>query len=318
MAAGGAGRFQIDGGATTLTLSGALDGAGDFIKSGAGTLSLTNAVNTLGGRVTVSAGTLSLSNNTTPNPLTDTLYNKVTYIDVQRGATLNVSGLQNGGLTLAGPLTSVFDGAGQSIGGNGTVVGNLTIAQSTTLSPGASPGILSQVGNQTWAAGGNYNWEVYDAAGAAGTGFDQMSITGTLTIESGFNVNLWSLAGIGPDVNGNAINFDPAQSASWVIATASGGLVNAGNLASAAINVGATNGTNGFTNDLYGNTFSLAQGGQNGVPGTLNDVVLTYTSMIIPEPGTFALAAVGIAALAVWSRRRCSARRHAGSPAQAA
>jgi autotransporter-associated beta strand protein len=317
MASGGAGRLQIDGAATTLTLSSALDGAGDFIKSGAGTLSLTSAANSLSGRTTVSAGTLSLSNNTTSNPLTDGLYNLSTYIDVQHGATLNTTGLLNNGLTLAGPLASVFGGSGQTIGGNGTIVGGLTIAQDTTLSPGASPGILSQVGNQTWATGGNYNWQVYDAAGAAGTGFDQMSINGTLTIQSGFNVNLWSLAGIGPDVNGDAINFNPAQSASWVIATASGGLVNASNLASAAINVSATNGTNGFTNNLYGNLFSLAQGGQNGGPGTLNDVVLTYTSMIIPEPSTFALAAAGIAALAVWSRRRRTTRWHAASPTQA-
>jgi hypothetical protein len=45
--------------------------------------------------------------------------------------------------------------------------------------------------------------------------------------------------------------------------------------------------------------------------------VLTYTSMIIPEPSTFALAAAGIAALAVWSRRRRATRRHAASPTQA-
>jgi fibronectin-binding autotransporter adhesin len=306
MATGGAGAIQVDTAATTLTLSSALDGSGNFIKSGAGSLTLTNAQHSLNGRTIVSAGTLTLSNATTSNPLTDGLFNLSTFIDVQRGGTLSVSGLQNGTLTLAGPLASVFGGTGQTIGGNGTIVGGVTIAQDTTLSPGASPGLLSQTGNQTWATGGNYNWQVYDAAGTAGTGFDQMSITGTLTIESGFNVNLWSLAGIGPDVNGDAINFNAGQDSFWVIATASSGLVNAANLSSANVFTTANNGTNGFTNSLSGGTFALMQG--DGVRGTLNDVVLTYTSMIIPEPDTLALAGAG-AVLAAWAARR--ARRRA-------
>jgi autotransporter-associated beta strand protein len=307
VAAGGAGGFQIDTAATTLTLSNPISGDGGLVKTGAGSLTLANAQQLYNGRTTVSAGTLNLVAAGSTNPLTDGAYVQSPYIDVQSGATLNVSGLQNGSLVLGGPLMSVWGGAGQTIGGNGTIVGGLTIAENTTLSPGASPGILSQTGGQTWATGGNYNWQVYDAAGAAGIGgYDKMSISGTLSIQSGFNVNLWSLAGIGPDVNGDAINFNAGQDSFWVIATASGGLVNAANLSSANIFVTANNGTNGFTNSLNGGSFSLAQG--DGVRGTLNDVVLTYTSMVIPEPDTLALAGVG-AVLAAWAARR--ARRRA-------
>lgn len=156
---------------------------------------------------------------------------------------------------------------------------------------------------------GAYNWQLLDGLGAAGTGFDQVAITGTLFVNSGFSVNLWSLAAINPDSNGNALNFDGNQNASWVIAT-SGGLQGVDNLPFVTVNTGAINGTGGLSNPVPG-TFTLAQG--DGVTGTVNDVVLVYT---VPEPSLVAVA-IGVAAGA-WALGRRTRRRAARPGAAAA
>jgi autotransporter-associated beta strand protein len=129
--------------------------------------------------------------------------------------------------------------------------------------------------NATLGAGGNYDWQVFDAAGTAGgaTGWDLLSVGGVLdvaaTSASPFKLNLWSLSGVGPDANGDAINWNAATSGTWRIASAAGGITN---FASDrfAINVSATNGTAGFSNPLSGGTFSLAQVG--------NDLNLVFTA----------------------------------------
>jgi len=181
-------------------------------------------------------------------------------------------------------------------------VGNMKIGQDTTLSPGAGPGILSQTGNQVWGVGGNYNWHMFDATASAGTGYDRMAITGSLTIEPLFNFNLWSLSAVGSDTNGAALNFDATANGSWIVATASSGLVNPAYLSSASIFTSANNGTVGFTNSFAG-TFSLMQG--DGTIGTANDVVLTY---VVPEPA-IALLGLGVAGLAIIARGRRGSRQ---------
>lgn len=60
LAAGGTGAFQIDNAGTTLTLGGAISGAGSLRKAGYGPLSLAGAT-TYSGDTTVVAGTLSVS-----------------------------------------------------------------------------------------------------------------------------------------------------------------------------------------------------------------------------------------------------------------
>nr|MCU0793809.1 PEP-CTERM sorting domain-containing protein [Opitutaceae bacterium] len=135
--------------------------------------------------------------------------------------------------------------------------------------------------------------------GVAGTGYDTLAITGTLDLSaltgaSKFNINLWSLSGTGPDVNGAAINFDNAQNYSWVLASTTGGVTGFSS-ADFQINVAALNGTAGFSNALNSGTFEL------GVVG--NDLVLNYAAAI-PEPSAFA-ALAGVAALGfVGGRRR--------------
>ena len=49
-----------------------------------------------------------------------------------------------------------------------------------TLSPGNSPGTTTVdcAGAFKLGANGNYNWQILDATGAAGTGYDTYNLTG--------------------------------------------------------------------------------------------------------------------------------------------
>jgi len=201
---------------------------------------------------------------------------------VGASTTYNVSAVSN--YTLA---------SGQTLSGTGTVAGAMNIVG--TLSPGNSPGTLS-TGSQVWQDGGRYNWQMLDATGVAGTGFDKIAVTGTLDLSGlttgQFGINLWSLASISPDVNGNASNFDNTLTQSWNILTASAG-ISGFDAADFVINTGASNGTGGFSNALGGGAFSL---------GTIgNNLVLSFTA--VPEPSVGALLG-GLGVLALLRRRR--------------
>ena len=91
------------------------------------------------------------------------------------------------------------------------------------MSPGNSPGTLNVVGNATWA-GGSYLWEINDALGVAGSdpGWDLEDITGTLTINGPYTINVDSLTIA--NAQGDADNFNAATDYSWIIATAAGGV----------------------------------------------------------------------------------------------
>jgi fibronectin-binding autotransporter adhesin len=254
--AGGA-RFDTNGASVTVAQSLADGGGGGgLVKQGAGTLVLA-ASNGYTGATVISGGTLSLS-------AAGSIANSSS-VTVAAGATFDVTS-QAGGYAV--PAT-------QTIGGNGTVNGGATFAGGATLSPGASPGTLAFTQGVTFGSGGNYNWQVFNASGTAGStsGWDLVTTSGALTIASTsidrFNLNLWTLSGILPDVSGSATNFDAGQSYTWRIASASGGI--SGFAADKfAIRTSATNGTGGFSNALGGGTFSIAQSG--------NDLNLVFTS----------------------------------------
>lgn len=194
------------------------------------------------------------------------------------------------GSTAAGNTITVASGG--ALGGSGDIDGRVIV--SGTLTPGNSPGLLS-TGSQEWRPGGNYNWQVVDCAGLAGAGYDSISVTGSLDLSSltagSFAINLWSLSSTGPDVNGDAANFNASANASWTLVTTTTGIsgFNAGYF---VVNTSATNGTAGFSNTTDG-TFSVAKVG--------NNLVLNYTA--VPEPSTWALLGLGLAALVVIHRR---------------
>ena len=184
--------------------------------------------------------------------------------------------VQSGTLVMDGVLTSPSPAtimSGASLLGSGTLSSPTTIATNATLAPGTAIGTLS-FGNVTWSPGANYNWQILSGTGGAGAGWDLAAASGTLaiaaTIGSPVKLNLWSLSGTSPDVNGPAAGFNPAQSSYvWPIASASQGV--AGFSASKfLIDTSAVNGTGGFANDLAGGSFSVAQIG--------NTVALVFTS----------------------------------------
>ncbi len=200
-----------------------------------------------------------------------------------------------------------FVASGAILSGSGTV-GNLTLESGATGSPGNSPGTQTVIGDLEWSGGANYNWQIYNAGGTAGqlSGWDLYSVTGRLDLSAlslggKFNINLWSLSGVAPDVSGYAINFDPFQNYTWTIVAAAGG-VTGFDASFFNINTGAINGTQGFANATYGGSFSLDVSG--------NNLVLEYTKPV-PEPGTWAAAGLlALAALAARYRRGSSVSRN--------
>jgi autotransporter-associated beta strand protein len=198
-------------------------------------------------------------------------------------------------------LTSVQSGG--ILSGTGTL-GDTIILNGGTGNPGNSPGTQNIAGDLTWLGGGNYNWQIHDGMGTAGqpTGWDLYDVSGildlsALTVGSKFNINLWSLSGVAPDVNGNAFNFNAGQNYTWIIVATDLGIVGF-DPAEFNINVVANNGTSGFSNALLGGAFGVRVSG--------NDLQLTFTAAV-PEPGTWATAAILLlfaGALRRWSRNR--------------
>ena len=198
----------------TLTLTGLLNGSGALTKTGTGTLVFLTTTETYSGATTVSAGKLLVNS-----------------------------------ATASGSAVTVASTA--TLGGTGTVGG--TVAANGILSPGTSPGTLNS-GAETWNSGGSYDWDISNVSGAAGTQWDLLNITGTLTVAatsgSKFTIRVVSPVG-GPT------GFDNTQNYSWLIATASSGL-------------GGTFAANKFTIDTSGfdalqgpGAFVISQSGNN-------------------------------------------------------
>jgi autotransporter-associated beta strand protein len=182
---------------------------------------------------------------------------------------LTISGTQTatGGITISsGSLFynssnsgsgAVTVNSGGTLAGTGSV-GATTINSGGTMNPGNSPGSQT-FATLSWGGGGHYNWQVYDAAGAAGTGYDTFVSTGLLNITATstnrFNINLWSLSAINPDANGNAINFTNSNTTNWVLGTF--GSISGFSSDAFSLNTFSTNGTGGFQNALNG-TFSIS------------------------------------------------------------
>jgi fibronectin-binding autotransporter adhesin len=159
--------------AHTLTIGGAVSGAGYGInKQGAGTLVLGGA-NTFTGTLTVGAGTVTLGSGAALAS---------TNIDVVSGATLDAS---LPGLTLA---------SGAVLFGSGTVKGNVsTVSSSTFIQPGSnSVGTLTFNNNLDMSAGGS---ATFDVSTTAGSGNDQIVVGGNLALSSVGTIHLNALSG---------------------------------------------------------------------------------------------------------------------------
>ena len=257
--ASGTGTFLAEAGRTiTVNAASPISGGGSLAKAGDGSLIL-QAANTYSGATTVSAGTLALG---AAGSIASS-----SGITVAAGAALDASAVA-GGLVLQGR---------QALAGAGSLAGGLTVGGSTAIIPAAGTGPLSVAGGVTLAAGGSYDWQMLDAAGAAGTGWglistDALSFSG-LSSSSPFHVNLWSLASASPLTGGDAAHFDPSVAGSWRILT-SASTITGFDPANFTLTTSAAGASTGFTNALLGGTFSLALSGDGlGIDATFTPYV---------------------------------------------
>lgn len=269
-----------------------LDGGSNNVLSvkvrGEGTQTLTNQSHYTGS-TTISGATLVLAD----GDGTSGSINTSSQITIEGGGRL----MQNSSVTLNAPI-NLTHGA---LGGSGRIAGDFTIGENQTLEPGNGVGSQTFEGNQTWVAGGNLNWQIHDASGTSGTGYDTLLLEGTLDLSglgesTRFNLNLESVAN--GEMAGDAINFDLAQSYQWLLVTADEGIVlNDPGIVSDlfAIHTGAYNGTDGFANAFLGNWFvSLGNDGKS--------LYLNYQA--VPEPNLFSMLAAGAIGMVLFARKR--------------
>ncbi|MEW6158742.1 MAG: autotransporter-associated beta strand repeat-containing protein [Verrucomicrobiota bacterium] len=285
------GTIQAGGGSRTLGNDVTL--GGDFTSSGANDLTFTGTSTLTGNRTLTVNNTLTLgvigqdqAGRTLTKAGSGALV--VTGTSTYTGGTT----LNSGTLRISGDLSSSsnLDINGGLLMGSGTV-GSVSVNSGGSISPGNSPGSMT-TGDQTWAGGGTYVWQINDADAGQGSdpGWDLLNINGTLNITAGigneFTIQVTSLT-LG-NASGNVHDFNNAQAYTWPIATATS---ISGSLS------GITLDTSSFSNPLGGGTFGLTQAGT-----TLN---VTFTP--VPEPEEYALAfGIGLIGFAIWRRRQAT------------
>ena len=139
-------------------------------------------------------------------------------------------------------------------------------------------------------------WELNDATGGAGTGFDQLVMSGALNVTATtgnkFTLEIRSLNGT---VAGNAANFSKYQDYDWIIATTS---------STVAIDDTRFDLVDYVSNEHGGAT--VPGGGKFSIFGSGNNVHLKFTAA--PEPTGMGLVVVGcFALLRRRPRGRCAA-----------
>ncbi len=160
--------------ATSITTDGAVSSSADINLQTTGDITvqtggLSGAANVIlspGGTATFAGGTLSNYGGTT------TLAGGTTLV--------------NGAIDNSGGTVTVQSGA--TLGGTGTINRPVSVESGGMMAPGTSPGILS-ANSTTFAAGSSFDVEVNGAA-TAGTDYDQLNISGTVTIDPAATLNL--------------------------------------------------------------------------------------------------------------------------------
>jgi T5SS/PEP-CTERM-associated repeat protein len=181
-----------------------------------------------------------------------TLVNSGGVINLASGTTVELNGalLVNDG-TINGDTNVNFGSLATGTGEFGLV----NITQGGEFSPGNSPG-QATLAAANFGAGGRYRFELSDAAGSAGAGYDSLLIDGDLNISAGattnsrFTIEVASLDGLNQP--GQAEGFDPAQSYAFTLATTGAGITG---FAPEKFAIDVSD----FENDLAGGRFSLVE-----------------------------------------------------------
>jgi autotransporter-associated beta strand protein len=248
--------YQLQSG----TVSTRLGGTGGVIKTTSGAVTLT-AANTYTGGTRIQGGRLTVNNTT-------------------------------GSGTGPGP---VYIGAGGLLTGSGTITGFVTNAPGGSISAGNEIGVLN-LGNTIWFGGAANRWDISDAAGTPGVGWDLLNINGTLTLSATspnralIDITSFTLGG----VQGLTANFDPTQNYLWTFVQTTGGIIFEPGFDAATVFDLVTG---NFQNPTLGGLFGVELSG-DGL--SLN---VSYTAAIaVPEPNMLALVGVGFCGL-IYLRR---------------
>jgi fibronectin-binding autotransporter adhesin len=158
------------GNGTSTTLSGTVAGT-SIVKVGAGAFTL-SGTGALSGGLGVNAGSVVIAGDFASDAAvaSGATLNVVT----EASLTGNVATAAGGFAIVNGTVTGDVDNAGR-LSGSGTVVG--AVVNSGTLAPGNSPGIFTVDGSFAQTSTGTLAIELTPTA-VAGTGYDQLSITG--------------------------------------------------------------------------------------------------------------------------------------------
>ena len=208
---------------------------------------------------------------------------------------LNLS-VTAGTLVVNSTLGNVSLAAETTLGGSGTV-GAVTTVSGSTISPGNSPGNLTS-SSLALVGGSTFQWQVQDATGGAGTGYDTLTVTNALDLSGASSgnriiLNISSLAGNGNGTAlGNPLNFSPSSIRPFTFAT-----------------VGSLNlGSNTNINDAFTITvgdFKYTDGSSsNAGLWSLSFADNTITLTAVPEPSTYGLGLGALALAAAAIRRR--------------